>query len=65
MQSNLNACSRHGRDYLFVCIVQCKSLILINFNEECENAMALLREFVHNPLMMDVLMLFILSAAAK
>ena len=27
--------------------------------------MALLREFVHNPLMMDVLMLFILSAAAK
>lgn len=27
--------------------------------------MALLREFVHNPLMMDVLMLFVLSAAAK
>jgi|GEM_PF-5458055 hypothetical protein len=26
--------------------------------------MALLREFVHNPLMMDVLMLFVLSAAA-
>lgn len=49
----------------FVRIGQCKSLILINFNEECENAMALLREFVHNPLMMDVLMLFILSAAAK
>ena len=43
----------------------CKSLILINFNEECENAMALLDEFVHNPQMMDVLMLFVLSAAAK
>ncbi|KHA78470.1 hypothetical protein NC77_12955 [Janthinobacterium lividum] len=43
----------------------CKSLILINFNEECANAMALLRDFVHNPLMMDVLMLFVLSAAAK
>jgi len=27
--------------------------------------MALPREFVHNPLMMDVLMLFVLSAAAK
>ena len=27
--------------------------------------MALLREFVHNPLMMDVLMLFVLSVAAK
>jgi len=27
--------------------------------------MAMLREFVHNPLMMDVLMLFVLSAAAK
>ena len=65
MQSNLHACSRHGRDYFFAGIGQCKSLILINFNEECENAMALLREFVHNPLMMDVLMLFILSAAAK
>ncbi|WP_257786881.1 hypothetical protein [Janthinobacterium sp. 1_2014MBL_MicDiv] len=27
--------------------------------------MALLGEFVHNPLMMDVLMLFVLSRAAK
>ena len=27
--------------------------------------MAMPREFVHNPLMMDVLMLFVLSAAAK
>ncbi|MBG6221353.1 hypothetical protein IWX79_002275 [Janthinobacterium sp. CAN_S1] len=27
--------------------------------------MALLREFVHNLLMMDVLMLFVLSGAAK
>lgn len=27
--------------------------------------MALVREFVHNPLMMDVLMLFVLSVAAK
>lgn len=27
--------------------------------------MAMLREFVHNPLMMDVLMLIVLSAAAK
>lgn len=27
--------------------------------------MAMPREFVHNPLMMDVLMLFVLSAAAR
>ncbi|MCL6487152.1 MAG: hypothetical protein I4O49_23760 [Janthinobacterium lividum] len=65
MKSNWMGFSRPGMDAFFVCIRHCKSLILINFNEQCENAMALLREFVHNLLMMDVLMLFVLSGAAK